>query len=88
MFLERSGYYLLAGRPVVLQDTGWSEYLPTGRGLFAVNNLEEAAEAINIINGDYASHAKWSNEIAMEYLDSVKTLGGFIETIKTKYGRL
>jgi hypothetical protein len=88
MFLERSGYYLLAGRPVVLQDTGWSEYLPTGRGLFAVNNLEEAAEAINIINGDYASHAKWSNEIAMEYLDSVKTLSGFIETLKTKYGRM
>ena len=88
MFLERSGYYLISGRPVVLQDTGWSEYLPTGRGLFAVNSLDEAVDAIDQINGDYQKHAKWANEVAMEYLDSVKTIGGFMETLKTKYGRM
>jgi hypothetical protein len=88
MFLERSGYYLLAGRPVVLQDTGWSEYLPTGRGLFAVNSLDEAVDAIDQINGDYQKHARWANEVAMEYLDAVKTIGGFMETLKTKYGRM
>jgi hypothetical protein len=88
MFLERSGYYLLAGRPVVLQDTGWSDYLPTGKGLFAVNSLDEAVDAIDQINSDYQKHAKWANEFAMEYLDSVKTIGGFMETLKTKYGRM
>ena len=34
-FSERSACYLAAGRPVVTQDTGFSDVLPTGEGLFA-----------------------------------------------------
>ena len=34
-FSERSATYLAAGRPVVLQDTGFGNALPTGEGLFA-----------------------------------------------------
>src|SRR5262249_31602723 len=32
-FSERSANYLASGRPVVCQDTGFSEILPTGEGL-------------------------------------------------------
>ena len=33
-FSDRSACYLAAGRPVVNQDTGFDEHLPTGNGLF------------------------------------------------------
>ena len=44
-FSERSAAYLASGRPVVMQDTGFSRHLPCGRGLFAVRTVEEAAAA-------------------------------------------
>lgn len=85
VFLERSGYYMFSKKPVVLQDTGWSEHLPTGRGLFAVKNLEEAVEAIKMINMDYKKHAKWANEIVYEYLDAEKVIGNFLQILEKKY---
>ena len=32
-FSDRSACYLASGRPVLAEDTGFSEHLPTGRGL-------------------------------------------------------
>lgn len=40
-FSERSACYLAAGRPVITQDTGFGNILPTGEGLFAFNTMEE-----------------------------------------------
>src|SRR5207248_11332850 len=34
-FSDRSACYLASGRPVVAQDTGFGDFLPTGAGLFA-----------------------------------------------------
>ena len=52
-FSDRSACFLAAGRPVVVQDTGIRELLPTGAGLFAVSTVEEAAESKRI-RLDYA----------------------------------
>jgi hypothetical protein len=41
-----------SGRPVVTQETGFNKFNPTGEGLFAFSNPEEAVEAINRIAGD------------------------------------
>ncbi len=48
-FSERSACYLASGRPVVVQDTGFSQFLPVGAGLHAFNNQDEAVEAIRQI---------------------------------------
>ena len=40
-FSDRSACYLASGRPVVAQDTGWSEHLPAGEGLFAFNTADD-----------------------------------------------
>ena len=77
-FGDRPGYYLASGRPVVLQDTGFSEHLPCGRGLFAIHTVEDAADAINDINGNYRNHSKWARDLANEYLDSTKILKNFL----------
>jgi hypothetical protein len=74
-FSERSAAYLASGRPVVLQETGFSRHLPCGRGLFAVRTVEEAAAALEQIHGDCTRQARWARELAYEYLDAPKVLG-------------
>jgi hypothetical protein len=80
-FSDRSAAYLASGRPVVLQDTGFSAHLPCGRGLFAVRTVEEAAVAIEQINSDYVHHAKWARDIAVECLDSTHVLSRFLREL-------
>lgn len=77
-FSERSAAYLAGGRPVVMQDTGFSQHIPTGRGLFGVRDVGEAAAAIEEINRDYARHSQWARELALEYLEASKVLGQFL----------
>jgi hypothetical protein len=66
------------GRPAVVQDTGFSDHLPCGRGLFAVRTVEEAAAALEDIAGDFATHARAAREIAVEYFDARKVLSKFL----------
>ena len=80
-FSDRSAAYLASGRPVVLQDTGFSEHLPCGRGLFAVCTVDEAVAALEEINGDYERQTRWARDIAVEYLDAPKVLGRFLHEL-------
>lgn len=66
-FSERSACYLAAGRPVITQDTGFGEVLPTGEGLFAFNTMEEILAAFEAINSDYDRHSRVARAIAEEY---------------------
>jgi hypothetical protein len=65
-FSDRSVCYLAASLPVVLQDTGFSEWLPTGRGVLAFSSLDEAAECIEKVNSDYEAHRRAAHGIAEE----------------------
>jgi hypothetical protein len=60
---------------VVTQETGFSKFVPTGRGLFGVSSPEEAAAAIGEINRDYEGHARAAREIAEGYFGSDEVLG-------------
>lgn len=66
-FSDRSATYLAAGRPVVTQDTGFGNILPTGDGLFAFATIDEAVAAIDAINADPPRHRIAAREIAREY---------------------
>ena len=80
-FSDKSAAFLAAGRPVVLQDTGFSVHLPCGLGLFAVNNIDEAKNAINEIENDWDKHSKAAREIAMECLDTRVVLKKFMHEL-------
>jgi len=73
-FSCRTACYLAAGKPAVVQDTGWSKFYPAGRGLLAFSTLEEATNAIASVERDYASHCRSAREIAAEYFDADKVL--------------
>jgi GT2 family glycosyltransferase len=71
--------YLAAGRPVVLQDTGFGNALPTGEGLFPFGDVEGAAEAIASIEDDPARHRQAARDIAREYLSHEVVLGEMLD---------
>ena len=80
-FSCRSVCYLAAGRPVVLQDTGFSASLPVGEGLLAFSTLEEAEAAIAAVEADYARHAEAAREIAKTAFASERVLGDMLTQI-------
>jgi hypothetical protein len=80
-FSDRSACYLAAGRPVVAQDTGFGAYLPSGAGLFAFADLDEAAAAFAEIRRDYGRHARAARAIAEEHLDSGGVLTRLLEAV-------
>jgi hypothetical protein len=69
-FSDRSVCYLAAGRPVITQETGFSKFVETGRGLFPFGSLEEIREAVAQINADYARHSIGAIEVAYEFFDA------------------
>ena len=66
-FSDRSATYLAAGRPVVTQDTGFGEVLPTGAGLFAFSGVDDAAAALEQVRSDPQGHRSAARDIAAEY---------------------
>jgi hypothetical protein len=80
-FSERSACYLAAGRPVITQDTGFGEVLPTGEGLFAFNTTDEALAAIEAVNSDYARHSRAAYAIAEEYFKAEKVLAKLLKDL-------
>jgi hypothetical protein len=73
-FSDRSVCYLAAGKPVITQETGFSKYVPTGRGLFSFDSMEEVLAAIEEINSDYPRHCRAAREIAYEYFAADRVL--------------
>ncbi len=73
-FSDRAATYLAAGRPVVTQETGFSNIYPTGDGLFAFSQMAEILSAIDQINTDYERHCRSAAKIAHEFFDAKKVL--------------
>ena len=80
-FSDRSACYLAAGRPVINQETGFSNHLPTGRGLFGFQNIEDIERAIVEIRRDYAGNCRAARDIAEEYFAAEKVLGDVLRQI-------
>ena len=66
-FSDRSACYLAMGRPVITQETGFSNILPTGAGLFAFTTMEEILDAVEQINSEYERHSRAAQQIARDY---------------------
>lgn len=74
-FSERDACYLASGKPVVSQDTGFGNVLPTGAGLFAVRSVPEAVEAIAAINADYRRQCEAARSIAEDCFRAEEVAG-------------
>ena len=79
-FSERSAGYLACGRPVVVQDTGFSRHIPVGEGLFAYRTPEEALAAIAEVEADYERHCLAARALVEEHFDARKVLTRLLDT--------
>jgi hypothetical protein len=79
-FSDRTECYLAAGRPAVVQDTGWSAHLPSGTGLIPFSTIEEAADGLATVEADYARHSRQASAIAAEHFGSERVLPRLLET--------
>jgi hypothetical protein len=80
-FSCRSVCYLAAGRPVVLQDTGFSEVLPTGQGVVVFSDSGQAERGVRAVEGAYRSHQAAAREIARDHFDARRVLGDLLARV-------
>ena len=73
-FSERSCCYLAYGRPVLAQETGFSEWMQSGEGVLPFSNPDQAASTIRDLYSRYETHCRVAREIAEEYFDYRKVL--------------
>jgi len=73
-FSDRSVCYLASGRPVVAQDTGFSQWLPAGRGLIAFSSTDEAVAGFEEVARDYPVHRRAARQLAEDVFCSDRVL--------------
>jgi hypothetical protein len=80
-FSDRSACYLALGRPVILQQTGWTDFYPEGDGLLSFHDEESARAALETVAKDPLKHARAAREIAEKYCSAPIVVNQFLETI-------
>jgi hypothetical protein len=80
-FSCRSACYLATGRPVIVQDTGWSRYVPNGVGLLAFDDAASALAALAEVAADPAKHARAARVIAEQCFESDRVLSALLREI-------
>src|SRR6266540_2241266 len=78
-FSDRSACYLAAGRPVITQETGFSNFLPNGRGLFGFSTTEDVLTAIDAVESDYEGHCRAARDIAREHFAAERVVGSLMQ---------
>lgn len=78
-FSDRSVCYLASGRPVVIEDTGLTDWLPVGEGLLTFNDPESALRGVAAINADYERHRQAARRLAEEHFATDKVLPTLLE---------
>lgn len=80
-FSDRTARYLASGKPVLVQETGFSRHLPSGEGLVSFRSVEDAAAGAERIAGDYAGHCAAARMIAEAHFHSHNVLGRMLDEI-------
>ena len=78
-FSCRSVCYLAAGRPVVVQDTGFSSVISCGEGIVPFSTLQEAARGICEVEENYDRHRASALRLARDEFAAEKVLGKMLD---------
>lgn len=81
-FSDRTICYLAAGKPVVVQETGFSHHLPVGDGLLSWSTEEQAQESLKEISATPRRHQLAAREIAMEHFRDKVILKRMLDQIQ------
>ena len=86
-FSDRTECYLAAGRPAVVQDTGFGAHLPIGEGLFAYRDADGAIAGLEAVLADPARHGRAAREIAAAHFADGVVLPPLLERAAEGGGR-
>jgi hypothetical protein len=78
-FSDRSACYLAAGRPVIIQETGFTRNYGGKAGLLSFQSLDEIVEAVKTINADYRKHSRAARALAREFFEAKKVLKSILD---------
>lgn len=78
-FSDRSACYLAAGRPVIIQETGFTKIYGGDAGLLSFRSLGEIVDAARMIKADYAKHSRAARNLAREVFEAEKVLHSLLE---------
>ena len=78
-FSDRSACYLASGRPVITQETGFTDFYGGHEGLLSFDTMDDVVAAAESIRADYPRHARAAAEIAREYFEADKVLASLLE---------
>jgi hypothetical protein len=79
-FSDRTLCYLATGRPAVVCDTGISDHLPCGEGLFVFRDEHDIVETVDEIEKDYPRHAAKARVIAEDFFVAEKVIRQLLQT--------
>jgi len=78
-FSDRSACYLAAGRPVIIQETGFTKIYGGKAGLLSFRSLSEIVDAVKVINADYAKHSRAARALAREVFEAENVLKSILD---------
>jgi hypothetical protein len=78
-FSDRSACYLAAGRPVIIQETGFTKIYGGKAGLLSFRSLSEIVDAVKVINADYAKHSRAARALAREFFEAEIVLKSILD---------
>ena len=78
---DRSICYLASGRPVLAQDTGLVNLLPTTEGLVTFTSCEEAIDAAGAVRREPGRHQRAARRLAEAHFESSLVLGALVRKL-------
>jgi hypothetical protein len=78
-FSDRSACYLAAGRPLITQETGFTNTYGGKLGLLSFRSLDEIVDAVQMINANYAKHSRAARALACEFFEAEKVLESVLD---------
>jgi hypothetical protein len=76
---DRSLCYLASGKPVVVQHTGPSRFLPDRGGVFRFQDVDEAAQCLEAVAIDYEHQCRLARDLAEKHFDAKTIISRVLE---------
>jgi hypothetical protein len=76
---DRTLCYLASGKPVVVQHTGPSRFLPDRGGLFRFRDFDEAAQCLDVVVTDYDYQCRLARNLSEEHFNAKTVISRVLE---------
>jgi hypothetical protein len=80
-FSERSAAYLASGRPVIVQDTGFTSWLRAESGVLPFSSPEQALDRIDELNRSFERHCAGTRDVIDAYFDFRRVLPALLDSL-------